>query len=784
MAYIESSYKQLLFGVSQQDYKDRLDGQNEEQVNMVSDLTFNLRRRAPLRFAQWSGVTTPGDRLAHFDTTVSNARLSLLVDTTIGQVRVVATTGVLQITMSAGYLLANSGSSIKFATVGDSVFIVNTERRPTVQPAPEAAALPPAPRRGYYYVLAGQFSKEYRLTVLNRSTGVSTSVSYTTPDGSTAGDAALTTPEYIAQQLQTAAAANGAIGTAAGVTYAREGPYVYISSANFDITVSSDSGSMFILTSLAGNIRTVGDLPARLPDTADGFIVGVGTSKTSTYYRWDAERQSWLEDASWDAYQTLTDMPVRLFLGPTTWQLEIPVYERRASGDAETNPNPHFTETDITGISTFQGRLVILANDTVSMSASDNPLRWYRSTVASLESDDPIEIASTASQSAPYRWAVPFNLDLVLWADRYQSVVPGTVAVTPANASIAVLSQYEAQLQASPVLTGRSVFFAAPRSFGFSGIWEAVPSDFSDTQLIGTDVTNHIPRYVHGDIRFMAASSTSSILVAGFAGALNELLVHEYLWQGNEKQHHSWHKWVFDWDIEHAWFVVDRLHMYVRVAGELAYAILDLRIGAGDSSPSTGRLDLFQDVTVTGAGQIVLETRLVDVWLQDGGVWAFKMSGSNPFMPQLLTELDRSGGLSTMLVQNSAPGDTFRVGRRFTSRIVPTAPSARDRNEVPITTARTLIHKWVVSLNNTGEFTYTVSDKYRPPIATKTSPLKFGSPELSAGQPLVAGGQQYIPARLDMPTSRLELSTDDVYDMNITSLEYGFRYHQRYGKRR
>jgi hypothetical protein len=135
-------------------------------------------------------------------------------------------------------------------------------------------------------------------------------------------------------------------------------------------------------------------------------------------------------------------------------------------------------------------------------------------------------------------------------------------------------------------------------------------------------------------------------------------------------------------------------------------------------------------------------------------------------------------------VPGAVEGDTFIIGNRYASYVVPTAPSVRDSNDVPITTQRSLLHKWVVTLQNTGEFRFTTSDKYRDPVSVDTSPLKFGSPELSIGEPQVAGGQQYIPARLDMPTSRLELWTDDVYDLNITSLEYGFRYHQRYGRRR
>jgi len=779
--YIESSYKQLLFGVSQQDYKDRLDGQNEEQINMISDLTFNLRRRAPLEFLRFMDISTPSANLARYETTVAGARIVLLVSTLTGDVKVLSETGTVLQELTNLYLLAPLKQNIRFATLGDDVYLANTSAKPAVTVTAAKAGYPNPAKAGYFYILSGQFSKAFRLTITNRATAVSYTVEYITPTGSEVGDAALTTPEKIAEELVTAANANANINGAAGLTYLREGGYVYVRSTTFDITISSDSGSAFMQTSNAGIIRELVDLPARLADAANGLIIGVGTGKTPRFYRWQTSTQKWLEDAAYDALSQLENMPVRLVNTAGTWSINNPDWEPRTSGDEDSNPDPHFVESGITGISSFQGRLIILANDYVNMSASNRPVRFYRSTLESLLSNDPIEVASTASQASPYVWATAFNKDLVLWADRYQSIIPGTGAITPANANIAVMNQYETRTSVEPVATGRNVFFAAPRSVGFDAVWEMLPSDFTASQLIGSDVTNHIPRYIRGTCRFLSASATSSILVSGFSGEPNALLVHEYLWSGGEKVHHAWHKWVFDWEVVDAWFVGDKLYMLFRIDNELVYSLLDLRVGAGSDAATTGRLDMFVTATVTAANTVEVDSRLVDAW-ED--VVAFSVTGAYPYMRQVVQETSRAGGTSVLPVLGAAEGDTFVLGSRFESVVIPTAPSVRDGNGVPITTQRVQLHKYVLSLRNTGEFTFTLSDKYRPEVEVTTSPLTFGSPELDIGEPQLASGQQYIPARLDMPTSRLRIATSDVYDLNITSLEYGFRYNQRYGRRR
>ena len=786
MSYIEGSYKQLLFGVSQQEYKDRLEGQNEEQVNMVSDIATNLRRRPPMRFRNYTGITTDPARLAFYNSTIKNTRLTLVADTLNNQMHILGANGLpVQAPISNSYLATTDPTDIKFTTLGDSIFIANTSVQPTLATHPDASGLPVAPNCGYFYVVAGQFGKTYNLKVLNSLGPIDVTVSYTTPSGAAVGDAALSTPEYIAQQLRNAAAADGNIGTSAGVTWTVDGAYVFARSAFFYTTISSNSGSNFIRTSLNGTIRTVGDLPARLPNAASGYIIGVGTTKISTYYRWDVVSQSWLEDAKYGQFQYIQNMPIRFRWDSPTgqWVLPTPTYERRTAGDLETNPNPYFTAHPISGIGSFQRRLVILSDNTVSMSATNKPLRWYRSTVNSVESDDTIEISSTAGQSTPYQWALPFNSDLILWADQFQSLIPGDQAVTPANASVSVISQYEAQLGSAPVATGRSTFFGTKRLADFSGVWEAVPGDTDSTQLLAADVTNHIPRYIPGNIRFMAASSTSGILVAGYTSDTTQLLVHEYLWQGNEKAHHSWHKWQFDWAIRHAWFVADTLNMLISHAGQLSYVSLNLREGGGEVDPTTVRLDLQVQTVANSNSHLVVDSGIAAELVQDSAISAVRITGGDPYVPQKGFLLNVSGGVHTFALSEFAPGETFIIGRPYTSTVVPTAPSVRDQNDVPITTARALIHKWVLTLRNSGEFRYTISDKFRASAAVDTSPLQLGSPELNIGNPQVASGQQYIPARLDMPTSRLELSTDGVYDMNITSLEYGFRYNQRYGRR-
>lgn len=774
MSYFAGSYRQLLFGVSQQTAKDRLEGQVEVQLNMQSDLVTGPRRRSPARLIADAMPAANANRLAYSLATFSGREVLLVVDTQTGTLTILDdVTGVILFTGTNSYLTASAGRSIRFAALDDSVFVANTEIIPQTQLWSGAGAYPDPTRAGYLYVVAGAFSKKYRLSITNQATGVTTSVDVTT-SASVASEA---TGEYIITQLRTKAAANATIGTAAGFTYHQDGAYLYIT-APVPIAVSTDSGSNFLRASNAANIRDAAELPAKLPAAANGFIVATGAAKTKTYFRWvDLERR-WVEDAARSAQHRLIDMPLRITYSGTAFSLSAPSYERRASGDAESNPALKFTELGITGMATMQGRLVLLAGEYVCMSASGNPLRWFRASVSTQSDDDPIEVAAAAPVASPYEYAAAFNKDLVLFAKTHQGLVPGASLLTSRNATASVVTGYSFQNSCSPVAAGRTIFFASPRSGPWSAVWEMLPSQYTDAQVEANDSTSHLPKYIAGPVRFLAASSTTGIVVVGTADP-RELVVHEYLWQGAEKAHAAWHKWTFQQDIAGAYFRGDRLILLFHVAGRVLLGeLLVQRLGDSQSIPG-GFLDLYAVGSANSDEEVAIPTFAANLYPEDS-TFAYKLTGEFPSLGQRCGGRRVDGATTYIKVVGARAGDQYRIGLRYLSKLGPTRPILRDSNGVPITTERTQLHRLTWSLDNTGEVTFRVSDDAREEVAYTTTPLRLYSRDLGAGLPLAATATLDTPARVDMQTARFSLETDDYYDMNITSLEYGFRYNQRY----
>jgi len=214
------------------------------------------------------------------------------------------------------------------------------------------------------------------------------------------------------------------------------------------------------------------------------------------------------------------------------------------------------------------------------------------------------------------------------------------------------------------------------------------------------------------------------------------------------------------------------------VDGVLTLCILDMQRGAGAAGPETARLDYFTEVTCAVDGHVTLPRFAYNMGTE---LYAFKTSGENAYLGQRI--FNQTVGPTTVDVEipEAVVGDKYVLGFLYESRFSPTPPIIKDSKDVAITTSRAVIQKYAVSLYNSGQFTYALSDQARPtPIGMDTTPQRLFSGNIAAGQPMVDSATVIIPARLDMRTVNFEMYTSDYYDMNVLSIEYGFRFNQRH----
>lgn len=791
MSGYEGAYSTILQGVSQQLPKLRLIGQVTAQDNMISDIVTNVRRRPGITHR--ASFEMPGEdytSIRAWETDIAGHRVHVYVGTKTGVMKVVSEDFQTELmNTTSAYLVAPRAQSIRGTTVGDDFFLMNVAQQPAAGPADEKNINPN--RLGFYYVRAGAFSKTYTVTVTLKG-GATASTTYITANGQTAGDALLATPEKIAENLE----ANGrAAFLAIGVVSEVVGAFVYLYTnldTLVDLSVATASGSSYILASGNSKVRLEADLPQLLPAPANGYVMAVGEQKTFRYYRYISDRKEWLECGIWGSPASITNMPISITNravplepgGPTGWQVVATKYEGRLAGDDETNPSPVFLAArKCSGMGSFQNRLVILAGSTVYMSASDNPRRFYRSTVTSLVDKDTIAVGSSANSSAEYEYAVPFQKDLLLFSRKYQALIPSSgQAVTPRTATVLLTSSYSVDTLSEPVPVGRTLLFSAPRSSDYFGFMEMVSSQYTDAQYVANDATAHLPKYMGGQCRFGVASSVASMVMFAPTRDPNSLVVYEYSWDGDTKVQQAWHTWRFRYPVAAAYFSNESVNIVFIQNGKLVCCTMDPRQGVLNVS-STRRPFL----DFNGELDVVDNQCTIPDWLlafdPDCAQHVALSVSTGPLAGEAVGVTKVEGPVLTTV--RSFPSGRVSYGFRYRSLLSPTPPIAQDHNGIKIESAKLTILRFGVVTQNSSEYRVLVTDSTSADVESlDLATLRFCSSELELGQARYGkSSRAIVPARTDADTTTLSLYTEGTGELNFTGIDYIGRFNTRIRRR-
>ncbi len=773
MSTYEAAYKSLLQGVSQQLPEERLPGQLTAQVNMVSDPVTNLRRRPGVVFRKsWAWASADYEHSLGWFTDIAGSRVNILLNTNTGNIRILDEQFNEEANLNGGaYLINADPTRIRASSVGNEFFLCNVDKQPVVQygtPDPNPA------NSGFFYVVSGAFSKGYSVSIVHG--GGSIPASYTTPSGTGSGDAALATPEYIAEQLRTQLVTGGD----PSLSVQRDGPYVFITRAG-GISVNTSVGTGFMIASKFGVVPSTGNLPARLPSAANGFICRVGTGGSPQYYRYNHLTTEWTEVGVWGSPTSITNVPISILWNGTAWALNTESFVGRHAGDDDSNELHEWMTYGITGMGTYQGRLVLMSGPLVSLSASNKPRHFFRTTVSSLLHSDPIEVGASMNSAAAYEWAIPFQKDLVLFSRAYQAVIPsGNTAVTPATATVVPTSAHETDTTSRPITLGRTLMYCTPKSEDFFGAMEMIPSNYTDSQYVSQDSTPHLPKYMGGRCRFAVSSGVASLALVAPSGDPYSLIVHEYHWDGDTKVQQSWHQWTFEYPIATAYFASDVVVLVFMQNGQAVIGTIDPRAGALNAQ-SERRPFLDLNVSLSIVDNVVN----IPAWMLafdpaiESKLGLVSLTGALAGEPVGFTV---SGG--TLVTVTSHPSGTVGVGVPFYSGVIPSPPVVKDYNDQTIHSGKATLQRFMIGTKNSSEFKVTVTDAYSTGEELAVPTLSLSSPELELGRGLYAETSiSIVPCRTDLRSTTMEVSTEGTGELNITSLEYVAKYHPKIKRR-
>lgn len=810
MPVYQGAYKSILGGVSQQVYTDRQLSQVEEQVNMTSDTVRGLRKRPGTRDTRLvdstnSSVWSLGNfgHLRFYTTNLGWGVTTFVVNTLTGYVTSFVETETVQFMGQSNYLITSNPDDIVFTTVGNTMYVANCSKLPVL--LENETRMNPG-RRGYFFVLAGAYGKQY--TVRIETSGGAYSASYTTPDGTTTGDATKATAEYIIGQLKTQL--NTAIGGSTGLEVVQtDGAYMYLqtTAAYTDLNVSTNTGSTYAIASNTHRVDLTTKLPARLPTQAGGFIMTVGDDSFAQYFQWDYANSRWVEKGAYGSPTGINPSGMPLVFN-TTSTLNQHTFSQgtwpgRMAGDDNNNAIPAFTDANgvgITGLASFQGRLIIFSGPYITMGSSnkDDRTNFFRTTVTQVLEDDRIEFTASSFAGASFRYGIPFNSDLILASEEHQAVIPGRNQIlTPSNATAVLTSTYQMDTGVAPTTSGRSLYYSYPRSNSSFSVKEMLPSGYTDLQYVSQDVTDHLPTYLEGANSYISASTTNNIVVFGSTTEKSTLYVNEYLWSGDEKVLSSWHRWELYGTIHAAWFVREVLVALVEQNGHMHMLTLSMRDSPDPTDPARflPAIDYAQNMTVTNpstdSSYIQFAADGVQKALWDIIQARYLADGNTDFMTTVVPSGNYIGaevGIKSvdttnrrLYLQPSYGSATLWVGLRFKALFSPTPPRIFNGDGSYMDVNKMVVMFYNFTLRYTSLFNITATDRGAYSAHNiESSPIRYTSKELGLESAMLAK-RAHLKVRmgLEVESSNMVVDSSTAGDLNIQGLGYYVKFYNR-----
>ena len=546
-------------------------------------------------------------------------------------------------------------------------------------------------------------------------------------------------------------------------------------SGDFEIRVTDSRSNGFIQAFKDSTLRFA-ELPGAGPTDAKDMIIKItgDNSKFADdfYVKLTDETKGIYEETVATGLQNSLDpstMPLQIIKETNgTFSIKQAGWSSRVAGDDDSNPFPSFVGSTLSDIFFHQNRLGVLSEESVIFTEAGKFLNWFRPTVLNLLDTDPIDVTVSTNRVSLLKHALPFSESLLIFSDQTQFILSSAEFFSPLDISLNVTTEFEADLDTTPVGAGRYVFFASPGG-AFSTIREFYLQ--TDTEVKdATDVTGHVPRYIAGGVKQMIASSNYNMLclITDDSDSSKTLWIYSYYWNGQNKVQSSWSQWKFDADILAITFVQDDIFMVVQRSNKVYLEKVQLsQDEAVGATTSEHEILLDRRVKVTSNSNL---TNFDTVYYGDGSSLKYIDKAGNTLSLAQAQDL---------ILSTSNPiyvGQSFTFKFQFSEIIV-------GQGQKPQTISRLQLRNMTLNFANTGNFTARVTHTNR--ITEDTDDKLFTGRKVSQASnktnqtSIINSGSFKVPLLGNSKNIKLELLSESHLPCEFQSAEWEGFYHIR-----
>ena len=216
-------------------------------------------------------------------------------------------------------------------------------------------------------------------------------------------------------------------------------------------------------------------------------------------------------------------------------------WTNRLVGDTETNADPSFVGSKITGMTFHKGRLGLMSGESLSMTEAGQSKNFWRTTVVDILDTGRIDLTASTRDASNLRSSVEIQDALILFSGQNQLVLDsGGTLLTPSSAGLISASGFQASTKAKPVASGNIALFGFTR-----GDYSGVSQFYQDRDgFNAVEVSGHVPNYLQGDIRLMSVCEAENMaaFVTDATGLENTIFIYKWHSIGKDRVQSAWSK--------------------------------------------------------------------------------------------------------------------------------------------------------------------------------------------------------------------------------------------------
>ena len=223
----------------------------------------------------------------------------------------------------------------------------------------------------------------------------------------------------------------------------------------------------------------------------------------------------------------------------TTWS-------GRIAGDKKTALEPTFAGRTINNLNLFRNRLIMLSEENVILSASDDYGRFWPETVQTMVDSDPVDLSCGGSSINILLSTVAFANTLLLFSRNSQFRLDAGLnvgsALTPKTATITQMTSFDMDTSVDPIAVGRNTYFPIPKG-NFSGLREFFLPDSSGSVPLSEDVTSSIPRYIPTNLCSLISAVAEDAVAMLSLDQPKRIYIYKFFFEEDTKLQSAWSYW-------------------------------------------------------------------------------------------------------------------------------------------------------------------------------------------------------------------------------------------------